>query len=707
MKTTISRRSFLKISATGGAMLVSVSLPGLHGSATVEAAGLFEPNVWVRIGADDKATITLSMLEMGQGVMTSMPMLVAEELDLDWSKVETVWAPADPRYGNPNFGGAQLTAGSNSVRGMWKLLREAGASARSMLITAAAQTWNVAENTCTTNKGEVIHAASNRRLRYGALVDKAAALPVPKAVSLKSPKDFKLAGQSLPRLDIPEKVNGKAGFGLDVQRPGMLVARVVRCPVFGGKVESFNADKAKAEPGVRNVVKISSGIAVVADNYWAASKGAAALEVKWNEGPLATLNSPDIMKKYVSLAEQPGKFARNDGDAPAALKANTKSFERVFELPFLAHATMEPMNCTADVRADRCDVWVPTQGQTASHEAAIAASGLPGTAVSIHTTYLGGGFGRRGEADFVTDAVETSKAVGKPVKVVWTREDDMQHDFYRPVTYLRMWGAVDASGKSTAFMQRIVQQSLLKKLGSLPPDGIDRISVDGSATLPYDIPNVRVEYTETDPGVPYGFWRSVGCSVQGYVVEAFIDEMAKAAGKDPYQFRRDMLAKQPRHRAVLDLVAEKSGWTKPLAAGHGRGIAMMEAFGSILAQVAEVSGTNNTVKVHKVWCAVDCGWVINPDTVKAQMEGGTIYGLTAALKGEITIQNGRVTQRHFNDYQMIRHNEAPEVEVHLVASTETPGGIGEPSTAIAAGALVNAVAAVTGKRIYKLPIRLS
>jgi isoquinoline 1-oxidoreductase beta subunit len=704
----ISRRNFLKVSATGGVVLFSVCIPGLRGSATLEAAnGVFEPNVWVKIGADDSTTITLSMLEMGQGVMTSMPMLVAEELDLDWSKVKTVWAPADPRYGNPNFGGAQLTAGSNSVRGMWKLLREAGASARSMLITAAAQTWNVPENTCTTDKGEVIHAASNRRLRYGALVDKAATVPVPKTVSLKSPKDFKIAGKSLQRLDIPEKVNGTAGFGLDVQRPGMLVARVVRCPVFGGKVASFNADKAKAEPGVRNVVKISSGIAVVADNYWAASKGAQALQVTWDEGPLKVWSSGDIMKTYMALAEKPGKVARNDGDALAALKSNSKSIERVFELPFLAHATMEPMNCTADVRANSCDVWVPTQGQTASHEAAIAASGLKAEAVNIHTTYLGGGFGRRGEADFVTDAVETSKAVGKPVKVVWTREDDMQHDYYRPLSYLKMSGALDASGKPTVFMQRIVQQSLLKKVGSLPPDGVDRISVDGSATLPYDIPNIRVEYTETDPGIPYGFWRSVGCSVQGYVVEAFIDEMAKAAGKDPYQFRRDLLSKQPRHRAVLDLVAEKSGWSKPVPAGRGRGIAMMEAFGSILAQVAEVSVTNNAVKVHKVWCAVDCGWVINPDTVKAQMEGGTIFGLTAALKGEITIQNGRVMQHHFNDYPVIRHNEAPEVEVHLVSSTETPGGIGEPSTAIAAGALVNAVAAVTGKRIYKLPIRLT
>jgi isoquinoline 1-oxidoreductase beta subunit len=704
MTKTLSRRTFLKVSAAGGALLVGGYLPGLR-EGTAEAAGLFEPNVWLKISADDTATIMLSQLEMGQGVMTSMPMLVAEELDLDWNKIKTEWVPADPKYGNPDFGGMQLTAGSNSVRGMWKVLREAGGTARAMLTTAAAQNWGVSDSTCSTEKGEVIHRATGRRARYGSLVDKAASLPVPKSVSLKSPKEFRLIGQSVPRLDIPEKVNGKAEFGIDVKRPGMLVARVVRCPVFGGTVDTFNADKAKAVPGVRHVVKISGGIAVVGDNYWAASQGAQALEVKWNEGPLAKLSSAEIMKRYATLAEQPGKVARNDGDATAAVKDNTRAFERVFEVPFLAHACMEPMNCTADVSSGRCEVWVPTQGQTASHLAAVAASGLPPSAVKIHTTYLGGGFGRRGEADFVADAVETSNAVGKPVKVVWTREDDIQHDFYRPITYIRMWGALDASGKPVAFMQRIVQQSLLKRLGPLPPNGVDPISVDGSATLPYDIPNIKVEYIETDPGIPYGFWRSVGASVQGFVVEAFVDELATRAGKDPYQFRRDLLSKHPRHRAVLDLVAEKSGWGKPLAAGRARGIAVMEAFGSIVGQVAEVSVTNGAVKIHKMWCAVDTGWVINPDTVKAQMEGGTIYGLTAALKGEITIQNGRVTQRHFNDYPMIRHSEAPEIEVHIVPSTETPGGIGEPSTAIAAGALANAISAATGKRIYKLPIR--
>ncbi|MGH9146936.1 MAG: molybdopterin cofactor-binding domain-containing protein, partial [Vicinamibacterales bacterium] len=659
--------------------------------------------------SDDRARIMLPQLEMGQGVMTSMPMLVAEELDLDWNKITTEWAPADPRYGNPGFGGQQLTAGSNSVRGYWKILREAGATARAMLVTAAAQTWNVPESSCSTEKGVVVHQSSGRRLNYGALVDKASALPVPQKVVLREPKAFKLLGQSVARLDIPAKVDGSAEFGMDVKLPNMLIARVVRCPVFGGKVRSFNADKAKAVAGVRHVVQISTGVAVVADNYFAASRGAQALEVTWDEGPIAKLSTPDISKLFAEKAQQPGAVARNDGNVEAALKGAAKSFERVFEVPYLAHACMEPMNCTADVRSDRCDVWAPTQGQTPTHMAAIAASGLPPQSVKVHTTYMGGGFGRRGEADFVIDAVETSKAVGRPVKVIWTREDDLQHDYYRPHTYVRMWAALDASGNPVAWMQRIVQPSLLKRVspqGLEPTKGIDFISVDGAASLPYAIPNLRVEYTEFDPGIPYGFWRSVGNSVNGYVTEAFFDEVAAAGGKDPYQLRRELLAKHPRHKAVLELVAEKAGWSQPPAGGRFRGIAVHEAFGSIVGLVAEISVTSaGAVRAHKITCAVDCGWVIHPDTIKGQMEGGLIYGLTAALKGDITIKNGRVTQRNFNDYQMLRHNESPEVDVYIVPSTEEPGGIGEPSTAALAGALANAVFAATGKRIYQMPIR--
>jgi isoquinoline 1-oxidoreductase beta subunit len=585
-------------------------------------------------------------------------------------------------------------------------MREAGATARLMLVTAAAGTWGVPVSACTTDKGEVIHQASARRVKYGALVERAAKLPVPPVPPLKDPKQFKVLGQAVPRLDVPDKVNGTATFGMDVKLPGLLTARVVRCPVFGGKVASFNADTAKAVAGVRHVVQITGGVAVVADNYWAASKGAQALDVMWEEGALARLNSPEITKRYADLAQQPGKVARNDGNADTGLSGSARKFERVFEAPFLAHACMEPMNCTADVRADGCDVYVPTQGQTASHGAAAAASGLPADKVKIHTTYLGGGFGRRAETDFVIDAVETSKAVGRPVKVVWTREDDIQHDYYRPVSYGRFWGALDAAGKPTVFMQRLVQQSLMKRVGGLPPNGVDFISVDGAANLPYDIPNVRVEYIESDPGIPYGFWRSVGASFNGFAVEAFVDELATTAGKDPYQFRRDLLGKHPRHRAVLELAAEKAGWGSPVPQGRGRGIALMECFGSILAQVTEVSVNAGAVRVHRIVCSVDAGWVINPDTIKAQIEGGIVYGLTAALKGEITIRNGRVEQRHFGDYQMLRLNEMPEIDVHIVPSGEIPGGIGEPSTALAAGSLVNAVYAATGTRVYRLPIRL-
>jgi isoquinoline 1-oxidoreductase beta subunit len=702
--STYSRRTFIKAaSAAGGGLMLGCYFSAESGTAF--AAGTFEPNVWIRVNADESVRIMLTMLEMGQGVMTSMPMLVAEELDFDWNRIKTEWAGADPRYGNPNFGGQQLTAGSNSVRGMWKVLRESGAVARTMLVTAAAQTWGVPESACSTDRGVVLHQASGRKLTYGALVDKAAALPVPTNITLKNPAAFKILGQSLPRLDVPEKVNGTARFGIDVKLPGLLTARVVRCPVFGGKVASLNADKAKAVPGVRNVVQISTGVAVVADNYWAASKGAEALAIKWDEGTLATLNSAAMMKKYVELAQQPGKVARNDGNADQALGAS-RAFERQYEAPFLAHACMEPMNCTADVRADGCDVYVPTQGQTPSHQAAVAASGLPADKVKIHVTYMGGGFGRRGEADFVIDAVETSKAIGKPVKVVWSREDDIQHDYYRPLSYARMWGALDANGAPTVFKQRLVQQSLMKRIGGLPPNGVDFISLDGAANLPYTIPNVKIEYTETDPGIPFGFWRSVGASFQGFVVEAFIDELATTAGKDPYQFRRDLLGKAPRHKAALELAAEKAGWGTPLPAGRGRGIAVMECFGSILAQVTEVSvDARGGVRVHRVVCTVDTGWVINPDTIKAQMEGGIVYGLTAALRGEITIQNGRVVQKHFGDYPALRHNEMPQIDVYIVPSTEMPGGIGEPSTALAAGSLVNAVYAATGKRIYSLPIK--
>jgi isoquinoline 1-oxidoreductase beta subunit len=712
---TLDRRAFLTITAAAGGGLLAGTYLGSSLHASLGAAdGSFEPNIWVRIDADDTVCVMLTQLEMGQGVMTAMPMLVAEELDVDWNTIATEWVGADSRYG-AGFGGQQLTAGSNSIRAYWRPLREAGAAARLVLVAAAAAEWDVAAEDCSTDKGRVRHEPTGRSLRYGALVDRAAQLPVPTEVTLKEPGSFTLLGQEVARLDIPEKVDGRAVFGIDIQRPDMLVARVLRCPVFGGTVASYDATRATAITGVREVVPVSAGLAVVADNYWAASRGLQALadDVTWDEGPLADLTTAEISRRFQEKAEGPGAPARNDGDADAALGSAPTTLERVFEVPYLAHATMEPMNCTAHVQADRCDVWAPTQGQTPTHRAAVAASGLPPDQIFVHPTYMGGGFGRRGEADFVTDAVEASKAVGRPVKVIWSREDDMQHDYYRPYTYVRMWAALDADGTPVAWKQRLVQPSLLarNRPGALAGTrGIDFISVDGAANLPYDIPNVRVEYTEFDPGIPFGFWRSVGASVNGYVVEAFFDEVAAAGGKDPYELRRHLLRNHPRHKAVLELAADKHGWSTPTPQGRARGIAILECFGTIVAIVAEVSVSSTTtsepaVHVHRMTCAVDAGWTVHPDTIRGQMEGGMLYGLTAALKSEITIHNGRVAQSNFHDYPMVRINEAPEIAVHIVPSTEDPGGVGEPSTAVLAGALVNAVAAATGKRIYRMPIR--
>jgi isoquinoline 1-oxidoreductase subunit beta len=711
MPTTevVNRREFLKKSASASAgLIIGFYLPGknevLAGIPTKEGTTI---NAWVQIAPDDSVTMQIDKSEMGQGISTALAMILAEELDLDWTKIRAKFAPAAPEYFNPVFG-LQGTGGSTSIRGSWEPLAKAGASAREMLVATAAKRWGVAAEACHTEASTVVQTATGKRLGYGSLVEEAAKLPVPVNPKLKDAKNYKYIGKPTRRIDSLVKVNGKAEFGIDVRRPRMLHAVVARCPVFGGKAKSFDASKANAVRGVKNVVQISTGVAVIADNTWSAMEGRRALQINWDEGANAQNSTEAIRKLYHERVEQTGAIARKDGDADAAMAGAAKKVEAIYEVPFLAHATMEPMNCTADARADGCDVYAPTQFQTINQLTAAKIAGLKPAQVRIHTTYLGGGFGRRAEQDFVIEAVELSKAMSAPVQVTWSREDDMQSDFYRPAVLVKLTAGLDGSGNVVAWKNRIVGPSIMSRFfpGSVK-NGIDESSVEGIATLKYGVPNFLVEYVMTDPGVPVGFWRSVGNSHNGYIAECFVDEMAKAAGKDPVDFRRALLAKQPRLLGVVNLAADKAGWSTPLPAGHYRGIAVVESFGSFVAEVAEISldRKGGTVRVHKVVAAVDCGRHVNPETIRAQIEGGIIYGLTAALKGEITIANGRVEQSNFNDYDVLRINETPQVEVHIVESNDGPGGIGEPGTPPIAPAVCNAIYSATGKPVRRLPIK--
>jgi len=706
----MQRRDFLQVTgAIGAGLVIGFRIPDRYGAVP------FAPNAWLQIGTDDVVRLTIDKSEMGEGNHTALAMLIAEELDADWTKVKVGPLPENPA----GWSRRMSTGGSTSVRTSWDILRKAGATARAMLMTAAAQTWGADPAACSTANGIVSHTGTSHRLTYGALAAKAAALPVPANPPLKDPKDFRLLGKPTHRLDTPSKVNGTAQFGIDVRMPGMLVASIERSPVFGGKVKSFDATRTKAMPGVRHVVQLEStswlgtggawgvgtesGVAVVADTYWQALEGRRALQITWDEGPNAALT--DIPGRLASLATQAGVSARKDGDASAALAAAAKKIDAVYEVPFLHHATMEPMNCTAHVRADGCDVWAPTQNQTRAQEVAAEAAGLSKEKVRIHTTLLGGGFGRRLESDFVAEAVRISKAVNAPVKVIWTREDDTKHGFYRPATYNRLAAGLDAQNKPVAWTHHIVAPPILLKFGPLQ-NGIDSTLIDGASDMPYTVPNVFVDQVAADmPGIPMGFWRSVGASQNAFVVESFMDELAVAAGRDPYEFRRELLQAKPRHLRTLELAATKAGWGTPLPAGRGRGIAVAEWEPTTCAEVAEVSvAPDGTVRVHRVVCAVDCGPVVNPDTIAAQMQGGVVFGLSAALYGEITIENGRVKQGNFNDYQVLRMPEMPVVEVHIVPSTDAIGGIGEPSVPPTAPAVCNAIFAATGKRIRRLPI---
>lgn len=704
-RTALDRREFLKAGVAGATgLVVGFYLPG---SNEILAAGAAPEvlNAWIQVSPDDEITIIESQSEMGQGVATSYPMLIAEELECDWKKIRVEFAPAAAVYFNPAFR-MQGTGGSQSIRVGWVPMRRAGATAREMLITAAAQKWGVEKSECHAENGAVVHAATKRRATYGSLAEAAAKLPPPTDVKLKDPGEFQVIGKAMKRLDTPDKVNGRAEFGIDVRRPGMLHAVVARCPVFGGKVASFDTTKAKAVPGVKDVVQISSGVAVVADNTWNAMQGRRALDVKWDEGRLASVSNDTIWKSYAEITQKSGVVARKDGDATAAMAGAAQKIESVYQAPFQAHATMEPMNGTADVRPDGVDLWLPTQFQTQSQVTAAQIAGVKPDAVKVHTTYLGGGFGRRGLTDFVADACETSKAMKAPVQVTWSREDDMQHDFYRPASYARIAAALDAGGNPVAWTTRIACDSVFTWFfpGSVQ-NGLDPASVEGIADLPYAIPNVLVDYHLMTPGIPAGFWRSVGASQNGFFRECFVDELAAAAKKGPYEFRRALLAKSARHLGVLDLAAQRAGWGKPLPPGMFRGIAIVQSFDTYVAQVAEVSVAKGQVKVHRVVCALDCGQVINPEIVEQQAMGGIVFGLTQTLKDEITIERGRVVQSNFNDYDMLRMNESPKVEVYIVPSKETPTGMGEPAVPPAAPAVCNAVFAATGKRIRRLPIR--
>jgi len=717
----VSRRTFLETSAAvGGGLLLGFTLPPLQRNEP------FAPNAFVRIDRDGRVTLIMHKVEMGQGTYTSMPMLLAEELDVELSQVHLEHAPPDDaRYAEPLFG-VQETGGSTSVRGNWEPLRRAGATARALLVTAAAQTWKVDPSSCHAAQGQVIHGPTGRSLGYGTLVAQAAALPVPGHVTLKDPKDFQLIGTPAKRLDAPEKVNGTAQFGIDVTVPGMKVATVAACPVFGGKLASVDATKAKGIKGVQQVVRLDDAVAVVADHMWAAKQGLAALDIRWDEGPNAKLSTADIVQQLAAASEKPGVVARNEGDAPRAMAGAARKVEAVYEVPFLAHATMEPVNCTVHVRPDGCDIWVGTQVPTFTQSAAAKLTGLPRGKVRVHNHLLGGGFGRRLEVDFIIRAVQIAQQVASPVKVVWTREEDIQHDMYRPYYYDRIAAGLDEHGTPIAWTHRIVGSSIMGRvINQLFPKtlrvmraaglhqlvamvkGLDVDAVEGAAEPPYALPNIRVEYVRQEPpGVPTAFWRGVGPTHNIFVVESFMDELAAAAKRDPVAYRLALLDKSPRARGVLELAAQQAGWGQPLPAGHGRGVSLLHAFGSYIAQVAEVSVSKaGDVRVHRVVCAVDCGTIVNPDTVKAQMESGIIFGITAALFGEITIKDGRVEQSNFNNYRMLRINEAPLIDVHLVKSTEAPGGVGEPGTSAVMPAVANAIFEATGRRIRKLPVK--
>ena len=704
----VSRRLVLKAGAAiGGGLMIGWRWES-SAAAAADDATLFAPNAFVRIDRQGKVSIVSPMAEMGQGVYTALPMLVAEELDADMSNVTVEHSPpSDKLYGNAFLGGVQTTGNSSSIRAFYVPLRQAGAAARAMLVAAAAEKLNVDASALITEPGFVVEAAGKRRIAYGELTDAAAKMPVPTDVKLKDPSAFRIVGTPAKRLDVAGKVDGTAVFGIDVKLPGMQIATVAASPVFGGTLASLDEAAALKVPGVHQVAKLDNAVAVIAEHYWAAKKGLEAANPKFDDGPNASLTTADVVAALAKASERQGAVAKNEGDVVSALANAATKVEATYEAPFLAHATMEPMNCTVEVTADGCDIWVGTQIPTVAQQAVAQTLGLKQEAVRLHNHLLGGGFGRRLEYDFIVQAALIAKQAKQPVKVVWSREEDIQHDMYRPYYYDRLSAGLDEEGMPIAWSHRIVGSSIMARF--FPPafkDGIDPDAVDGAVDMPYAIANKRVEYVrEEPPGIPTAFWRGVGPTHNVYVIESFIDELAAIAKKDPVDYRRAMLGNNPRALHVLNRAAEIAGWGKPLAGRRGRGVCVHNTFGSFMSQVAEVTvSKSGEVHVDRVVCVVDTGVAVNPDIIVAQMQSGIIFGITAALWGEITLKNGRVEQSNFTDYKMLRINEAPIIEVEVVKSSADPGGIGEPGTTSLAPAVLNAVYAATGVRLRKLPI---
>ena len=715
LQPALDRRQLLASGlAAGAGLVIGLRLPRAAGAAADVAPAAAELNAFVRIGSDDTVTVLSKHVEFGQGTYTGLATLLAEELDADWATVRVVAAPADvERYKNLFFG-VQGTGGSTAMANSWEQMRRAGATARALLVAAAAATWSVPAAELSVAQGVVRHAASGRSARFGELAARAAELEPPAEVALKDPKQFVLVGrEDLPRVDVPEKSRGAARFALDFTLPGLRTALIARPPRFGARVRGFDASEARRVPGVVDVVQIPQGVAVLAEGFWAAKRGRDALRVDWDESGAETRGTVELVAEYRGLLARPGLVARSDGDAAAALAGAARVVSAEYEFPYLAHAPMEPLDCVIRVSEGRCELWTGAQLQTVDQAVAAEVLGLEPSRVAIETMLAGGSFGRRAtpQGDLVREAAEIAKAIrgAYPVKLVWTRDDDLRGGRYRPLYLHRLEAGLDADGRIVGWTHRIVGQSLLTGTpfeSFSVKDGIDESSVEGAKQLPYAIPNLRVDLHTTKVGVPVLWWRSVGHTQNGYATEAFFDEVARAAGRDPFELRRELLSDHPRHRGVLELAAEKAGWGRPLPAGRARGIAVHASFSSFVAQVAEVSlDEGGMPRVHRVVCAVDCGVAINPDNVRAQMEGGIGFGLGTVLHDEVTLEAGRVVQSNFHDYPLLRIHEMPEVEVHIVRSTEAPTGVGEPGVPPIGPAVANAVLALTGRPARRLPFR--